>query len=340
MGVDLGDLCIKKPTNLEALSGKIIAIDAFNILYQFLSSIRQEDGKPLMDNNGKITAHLSGLFYRNIRFLEQGIKVAYVFDGKSSHLKAKTIEKRSERKRTAEQKFKEATTPEEARKYAQATSRLTSEMVIEAKELLTALGIPYVEAPSEGEAEAALLVEKGIANYVGSQDYDSLLFGAKELVRNLSISGRRKVPRSDKYIIVEPEIISLEETLNSLGVNREQLVCLGILVGTDFNDGVLGIGPKKALKIVKEYKDKNAIKEHIKTKFNFELDFFDEILDLFLKPKFQDAKLVWTPPNIDKLENILVKNHDFSLERIEKSISNLEKITKEKNAQSKLDRWF
>ena len=81
MGVDLGDLCIKKPTSLEALSGKIIAIDAYNILYQFLSSIRQEDGKPLMDNNGKITAHLSGLFYRNIRFLEQGIKAAYVFDG-------------------------------------------------------------------------------------------------------------------------------------------------------------------------------------------------------------------------------------------------------------------
>lgn len=345
MGVDLGDLALKHTISLQSLSGKVLAVDAFNMIYQFLASIRQEDGTPLMDFKGNVTAHLSGLFYRNCRLLENGIRPVYVFDGKAHGFKGKTQAERSEAKRKAEQKWKEALEmerPEEARKYAQATSRLTPEMVEESKKLLDAMGIPSVQAPADGEAQAAMMVQKGLAHATASQDYDALMFGSDRLVRNLSITGRRKVPRQDRYIMVEPELIELKETLAALGMDRSGLIIMGILLGTDFNEGVKGVGPKTALKIVKEHRTLEAVTEYVRGKYDyqFEVD-AEEVLHLFLSPAYsQPGDLRWKRPDEDAIRRMLIEQHDFSEERISGTLATLKKITQEQAAQSRLEQWI
>ncbi len=347
MGVDLGDLSVKHVITLDSLSGKTIAVDAFNILYQFLSSIRQEDGTPLMDYKGNVTAHLSGLFYRNAKLLEAGIRPVYVFDGKPNVLKGRVQSERSEVKKKAEERWKEAMEAgkyEDAKRFAQATSRLTSQMVEESKLLLRAMGIPSVQAPSDGEAQAAAMSAAGLAYATASQDYDALLFGSPLLVKNLSITGRRKVPRQDRFIIVEPEQISLKETLESLGIDRGGLIFLGMLLGTDFNEGVKGVGPKTALKIVKEHKTHEAITAYLKKKYDYEFEVdAEEVFRLFLDPPYEppkDGELAWRPADRDAVLKVLVEQHDFSSDRVEKTLDDLAKITKERSAQSKLGEWM
>lgn len=315
------------------------------MLYQFLASIRQEDGTPLMDYKGNITAHLSGLFYRTARLLENGIHPVYVFDGKPHRFKGRVQAERAEIKKLAQKKFEEALEQgkyDEAKKFAQATSRLTPEMVEESKLLLKAMGVPSVQAPSEGEAQAAMMAQKGMAYATASQDYDALLFGSPVLVRNLSITGRRKVPRQDRYILVEPEEINLRETLSALGIGRDQLIFIGILLGTDFNEGVKGVGPKTAIKIVKETKTLGQLADYVKKKYDYEFEVdAEEVLHLFLDPPFKDpGRLIWGEPDSDAVSKILVEEHDFSQERVEKTLADLSRISKERGAQSKLENWF
>ncbi|MEM4691191.1 MAG: flap structure-specific endonuclease, partial [Desulfurococcaceae archaeon] len=230
MGVNLKDLipdkCRVVIDDLRVLKGKIVAIDAYNALYQFLAAIRQPDGTPLMDSKGRVTSHLSGLFYRTINIVEEGVKPVYVFDGKPPEMKAEELRRRSQVKEEASKKYEEAVSSgdlEAARKYAMISSKLTDTMVYSAKKLLDAMGIPYVEALSEGEAQAAYLVINGDAWATASQDYDSLLFGSPRLLRNLTISGKRKLPGREEYIEVKPEIIELDNLLKELGIKRDQL---------------------------------------------------------------------------------------------------------------------
>ncbi len=345
MGVNIGDLTTKRPTSLTSLSGKTIAIDTFNMLYQFLSSIRQPDGTPLKDFKGNITSHLTGLFYRTSRFLKNGIKPVYVFDGKPPKLKKATIEKRVQNRKDAEKKWKEALEDEryeDAKKYAQASSRLTEEMVDESKELLSGLGIPWIQAKSEGEAQSSVMAEKGIVYASASQDYDSLLFGTPILLRNLSITGRRKVPRQDRYILVEPERIFLKEMLEKNEISREQLIIIGILCGTDFNKGVRRVGPKTAIKLVKKHPTLNQIKNHVKEKYSHEFDVDpEEIISFFLNPPYEEVKEIkFQKPNLEKVKKILCADHDFSEQRVEKTLNDLTKVSEELFGQSKLDKWF
>ncbi len=346
MGVDLGGLSIKHKTTLNELSGKPIAIDAMNMLYQFLASIRQEDGTPLKDFKGNITGHLSGLFYRTTKLVCEGIKPVYVFDGKPPKFKEKEIEARRKVKREAEIKWKKALEEEkieEAKKYAQGTSRLTKEMVIESKELLSNMGIPWVQAVSEGEAEAAWMVKNGICYASASQDYDSLMFGSPILVRNLSISGRRKVPRQNRYVNVGPEVIYLKETLENLELNREQLILIGLMEGTDFNEGVRGVGAKTGLKIVKEHQTFEKVKEYVLEKYDYVFEKnIDEIYDFFLNPPInqQIPKLEWGEIDAEKVKKILVGRHDFSEERIGNSLEKMIGVVRETKNQHTLDKWF
>ncbi|OYT32620.1 flap endonuclease-1 [Archaeoglobales archaeon ex4484_92] len=222
------------------MNGRKVAIDAFNAIYQFLSTIRQRDGTPLMDSKGRITSHLSGLFYRTINLMEAGIKPAYVFDGKPPEFKKKELEKRAEAREEALEKWEMALARgelEEAKKYAQRASKVNEILIEDAKKLLELMGIPWVQAPSEGEAQAAYMASKGDVWTSASQDYDSLLFGTPKLVRNLTITGRRKLPGKDIYIEVRPELILLEDVLKELKLTREKLIELAILVGTDYNPG-------------------------------------------------------------------------------------------------------
>jgi flap endonuclease-1 len=344
MGVDISDLAVRHTITMESLAGKVVAVDAFNIIYQFLSSIRQEDGTPLMDSKGQITAHLSGLFYRNAKILENGIRPIYVFDGKPPLFKKKTTEERIKAKKEAEEKWKRALEEErmaDARRFAQATSRLTGEMIEESKKLLNAMGIPVIQAPSEGEAQSAEMVRQGVAYASVSQDYDSLLFGSPLLVRNLSITGRRKVPRQDRYVLVEPEEIILDETLAALGITREQLVMMGLMIGTDFCEGIERVGPKTALKIIKGIKSLDELAVYVKTKYNkeFEAD-IQEVYDFFMKPPTMKVeKQKFGLVKSDEVRKILIDNHEFSPERIEGTLANIEKSAKEMGTQKRLDEW-
>ncbi len=340
MGVDLGEIIQKKKLSLDELSGRILAIDAYNALYQFLAVIRGEKGEPLMDKQRRITSHLSGLFYRTINLLEKGIKVVYVFDGEPPELKEAEIERRKAIRKEAIIKYEEAIRfgrLEEARKYAQMTSQLKDAMVKDAKRLLDYMGIAWVQAPSEGEAQASYMAEKGYVWAVVSQDHDSLLFGAPKLVRNLTISGRRKLPGKDEYVEIEPEIIDLNQVLTNLGITREQLIDIGILVGTDFNpDGFKGIGPVKALKFIKNYgKLENIpeLKDELKS-----ID-YKSIREIFLKPKVTDSfKLRWEEMNVEAIVDFLCHERDFSETRVRTALSRIEAI-KKKESES-LERWF
>jgi flap endonuclease-1 len=209
MGVKIKDIISPEKISFRDLDGKIIAIDAANTIYQFLSSIRQADGTPLMDSSGNITSHLSGLLYRTSSIVEKGIKPIFIFDGKPSHLKSETLNKRNEIKEESEKQWKIALKEgdeKSAHKFATRTSRMSTYIIETSKILLNLMGIPYVEAFGEGEAQATYMVQNGDAWAVASQDYDCLLFGAPRIVRNLTLSGNKN----------DLEFYKLENVLNSL----------------------------------------------------------------------------------------------------------------------------
>ena len=339
MGVDLSDVVPKTPRRLEDFQGKAIAVDAHNAIYQFLSSIRQPDGTPLKDRQGHVTSHLSGLLYRTANLAESGIRPVYVFDGKPPELKRATIEERKERKVKAQAEMEEALEAgdeERAFSKAQQTSHLSREMVDEAKALLDALGIPWVQAPSEGEAQAAYMAMKGHVWAASSQDFDSLLFGAPRLVRNLAVTGKRKLPGKSIWVDVEPELIELEAVLAALGLTREKLVDAGILVGTDFDAGVKGVGPKRAVKLIK---DKDSLTD-VLTHLEADIPDADAIREIFLKPPVTDQyEIKFRPANEAAVREILVKRHDFGEERVKATFPRYAKLH-EALKQRSLDTFF
>lgn len=344
MGVKIGDIIPPEAIQtitLDYLSGKVIALDAYNMLYQFIATIRGADGRPLMDRKGRITSHLSGLFFRTLNLLEKGIKPVFVFDGRPPELKLMTIEKRMELRMEAEKLYEEALASgdiEAARKYAQRAAKLDEYIVNSSKELLDALGIPMVQAPSEGEAQAAYMAAKGDAYASASQDMDSLLFGSPRLVRNLSIVGRRKLPGKKEYVEVEPELISLDVLLKSLGVTREMLIDIGILVGTDYCEGVKGIGPKKALKLIKEYGNAERALRAIGESMSVPPS---KIREIFLKPNVTDNyTLKWRDPDFAATKSLLCGEYDFSEERVEKALAELKVSMEKVKGKTSLDEWL
>jgi flap endonuclease-1 len=346
MGLNIREIIPRREIEISDLKGKTVCVDAFNTLYQFLSSIRQVDGTPLMDNKQRITSHLSGIFYRNLTLLEQGIKLVYVFDGLPPEQKIKTLKKRQGNRDAATENYELAKSQEnltEMKRYSSQLVRINDEIIAESKELLQAMGIAVVQAPSEGEAQAAHLSQTREEIYASaSQDYDSLLFGAPKLVRNLTLARKRKTISG--WIEVKPEIIELDKVLNYLEINLDQLICLGILVGTDYNPkGIPGIGQKKALQIVKRYKQPILIFDSIKEQIMSlpEEDRFEwrEIFELFHKPNVSNSLFNFEKVNEKKIREILVERHDFSDERVQKQLERLRELT-EKNKQKNLERWF
>lgn len=340
MGLDLKPLVKPSPITISELSGKVIAVDAYNTIYQFLATIRGTTGELLMDNSGEVTSHLSGLFYRNVNLLAENIKLIYIFDGKPSPLKSKELERRQQIKHDAFKKYQEAITAgrfEDARKYSQATSVLTDKMVEESKMILSLLGIPYIQAPSEGEATAAQLTQSNIAFACASQDYDSLLFGAKRLIRNLAISGKRKVPNRNVYIDIEPEIILQQHLLDEIGLNLEQLVDVGILIGTDFNPGgIPRIGPKTALKLVREYNKLEKIEKIEDSMANIP---YEEIREIFLKQEpLKVDNIKFNEISYDALVNFLCMEKNFSATRVNASLDKVKKSVTNRNQS--LEKWF
>ena len=332
MGVDLAGIILRKEIDFNYLKNKSVAIDAFNALYQFLSSIRGQDGSYLMDSKGRVTSHLQGLFARSLNLMGKGIKLVYVFDGEPPKLKIKENIKRSERKLGAEERYKEAVSEEDLDamyKYSKQFMRLNDEMIEESKELVKALGIPVVQAPSEAEGQAAFMCKSKLVDFAASQDYDSLLFGAPKLIRNLTLSQKRKI-RGGKIVYTFLELVELQNVLKELGVNQEQLIALGVLIGTDFNPGgVKGIGPKKALKLIQENK---TMKDFDRMFNDLNIDFdWKEVYEIFDNLPVEKVKLKWGAIDEEDVRRLLVDEHDFSLERVNSSLNKYKEENKDSN---------
>ncbi len=335
MGISLTQLVEGQEIGFEELFDKRIAIDAYNWIYQFLSIIRQPDGTPLKDSHGRVTSHLSGLYYRTLKLLESGVKPVYVFDGKPPAMKMEVAKERHDVRAEAARAWQEALEKKdyaEAKKQAQRATTINDEIIESSKELLGAIGIPCVQAPNEGEALCSVMCRKGDAYAVSSQDYDVLMFGAPRLIRNLSISGKKK--RGSDYVLVSPEMVLLKDVLDKLGINQDQLIMMGILIGTDFNQGgVAGFGPKKALQRVKEKKTLDSAFKDLIWDFSVTPS---EIFDFFKHPKEIKYDIKQHELNEERVKQVLVDKYEFSEERIE---SALKKLREKKGEQSSLSRW-
>ena len=338
MGVLLTSIILRKELELDELRGRSFAVDGHIVLHEFLAMIRDRAGTPLMDRDGNVTSHLVGLAFRTTRLIsDYGMRMVFVFDGKPPLLKCKELDKRREARRKAKREYREAVERGDlpaAYSKAVMTGGLTRSMVDDAKHLLDLLGIPWVQAPSEGEAQAAYMSGQGHVWASNSKDYDSLLFGAPRLVRFLSISSREWLPSKGRSRRVYPELIDLEKFLGHLGINREQLIDLGILVGTDFNDGVKGVGPKTALKLVRKHGRIEEMPPDIREKLP---DTVDLIRDLYLNPDVTDDYSVEQGVlQEEALDAFLVGERNFSTKRVKTLVNRMRSSA----AQKSLNEFF
>jgi len=317
MGVLLTPLIVKETLALQSLAGRRLAVDAHGELYQFLALIRQRDGVPLMDERGRVTSHLVGLFFRTTRLVaELGLELVFVFDGPPPPLKRAEIESRRRTRERYEAETAEARARGDlARAYSKSTmtSRLTREMAGEARELLRLLGIPTIEAPGEGEAQAAFMAARGDAWAAASKDYDALLFGTPRLLRFLTFSGREFLPSTSSFRPITPELIVAESLLDAHGISREQLVDLAILVGTDFNPGIKGIGPKKALQLVRRYGAIEAMPDELR----LQVSEYAEVRRIYLEPQVtSDYSFRFGEPDEEAVVRFLCDERAFGRDRV------------------------
>ncbi len=338
MGVNLTPIIEKRVVTLEDLRGRSFAVDGFVVLHQFLALIRGRDGQPLTDANGRTTSHLVGLAFRTTRLIaDYGMSLVFVFDGTPPQLKRAEVEKRREIRERFEEEYRVAVAAGDykaAMSKAVMTGRLTGEGIADAKRLLDLLGIPWVQAPSEGEAQAAYMAVRGDVWASNSQDYDSLLFGAPRLVRYITIQGEEWLPSKGRARKLQPEIIELEQFLDALKLTRAQLIDLGILVGTDFNKGIRGIGPKTALKLLRRYGHIEDLPPEIRDSVTPDVD---AIRELYLNPPATDKySLEEKPAQEEELIRFLCDERSFSRERVETVIMRMRGA----RGQRRLSDWF
>jgi len=342
LGVNLTPIIIKKVLSLDDLRGRSFAVDANNYLYQFLSLIRMPDGTPLQDSHGNITSHLAGLMFRSTRLIhDYDIHLAFVFDGEPPPLKQHEIMKRREQREKATLEWQKALQKGDyATAFSKAvmTSRLTQPLIEDAKHLLSLLGIPFIQALSEAEAQSAYMAMKGDVWAASSKDYDSLLFGAPRLLRYLTISGREFLPSKRISRPLKPELIELDKFLSSYNITREQLIDIAILIGTDFNEGVKGIGPKTALNLIQKHGQIENLPVDVKSKI--ETQDYEAVRRFFLQPMLtSDYTLKYTELYEAELYDFLCDQRDFSRERVETVIKRMKAFYKSKR-QTELKNWF
>ena len=314
MGLPLRDIVVAQELPWEALSGRTLAVDGYNAVYQFLATIRQRDGQLFCDPAGHVTSHLMGVFYRTTSLLREGVLPVWVFDGKPPERKAGTIRRRIAVKERAEAQYQEALAAgdlETARRKAAQTSHLTHPMVEELDELLRALGVPVVLAPSEGEAQAAVMAARSVVWASASEDYDTLLFGAPRLIRGLAARGRTGSGGGAQFI-------DRDALLAQLGIDGDELIRLGVIVGTDFNEGATGYGPKKALKVVQQHLGFDETMRRV----GLDPEEAREVAEIFRHPNAADVPPpVFGPVDEAAVDRILVDRHSFSEERVRAAVA-------------------
>lgn len=330
----------REQTSLKALTGTSFAIDASIEIHQFLALIRKRDGSLFTDSQGRVTSHLIGLLTRTSRLISEfKMRPVFVFDGRPNPLKHRTIAARREVRKKAEVEYDQAVSQRDYSKAwskAVMTGRVTGSVLDDAKRLLTLMGIPWVDALEDAEAQASYMAAKGDVQAVGSKDYDCLLYGAPVLARYLTLTGREWLPAQKRSRPLIPEIIRLNENLQTLGITREQLVDLAILVGTDFDDGVMGIGPKKALKLVSDFGSVENMPDEIRSKLPNNLD---DVRQVFLKPRVhENYSLKRSGPDRKGLVDFLSKEREFNQQRVERLSERLTKI--DLQSDSGLENWL
>ena len=341
MGVNLTPITVRKTLSLDDLRGKSLAVDASNYLYQFLSLVRTRDGTPLKDSSGNVTSHLSGLAFRSTRLmLDFDMGLVFVFDGPPPDLKRREIQKRREKRERAHREWQQALKTgdyDKAFSKAVVTSRLAPSMIEDAKKLLTLLGIPHVQAPSEAEAQAAYMAGQGSVWAASSKDYDSLLFGAPRLLRFLTIKGQEYLPSLGVARPLKPELITLNQFLVHHGITRSQLVDLAILVGTDFNEGIKGVGPKTALKLVKKHGRLENLPSKLFSKIPVQ---YNEVRDIYLHPATTpECNLAYGHVQEEELFDFLCTQRNFAPKRVETVVQRMQKFYRSKK-QTRLENWF
>ena len=342
MGVKLSTILedYGKEITFKDVLGKKVVIDAYNVIYQFLATIRGVDGNPLQDSHGNKTSHLKGLFNRTIKFIENDIKPIYVFDGTPNPLKQAEINRRKQAKLNAQHQLNEAIDDQndsDIKKFSGRTSHVDSTMIENAKKLLQLMGIPIYDAIHDGEAQASYMVSKGSAYAIGTQDYDAFLFNAPKIIRNFTVSQTRT--QAGVKTEVPIMLYDINEVLNGLNITKEQFVDIGILVGVDFFEGIKGIGGKKALELIKNY---GSIEEFLESKasdtmtgkkmekFDFSAltpEFLGEVRAIFLQP---EMNMEYPPPKFESADkkgiiDFLCKEHDFSQRLLESGLKRLAK---------------
>lgn len=326
-----------KENEIKNYFGRKVAIDASMSIYQFLIAVRQ-DGSTLMNADGETTSHLMGMFYRTIRMIENGIKPVYVFDGKPPEMKSGELAKRAEKREESEASLKiaeEKGDMEGVEKFQKRLVKVTRQHNDECKQLLKLMGIPYIEAPGEAEAQCAVLVKAGKVFAVGTEDMDALTFGSSVVLRHLTFSEARKMPIKEFY---------LDRVLKELELNQDEFIDLCILLGCDYCDSIRGIGPKRAMELIRQHKNIEAVIRNLdQKKYPLPEDWpYEEARMLFKKPEVIDPEMTdikWTEPDEDELVKFMVTDKGFNEERIRNGIKKLEKA-KTGTTQGRLDSFF
>ncbi|KAI0127659.1 PIN domain-like protein [Xylariales sp. AK1849] len=309
-------------------------------IYSFLIAVRSE-GQQLMNEDGETTSHLMGMFYRTLRMVDNGIKPLYVFDGKPPKLKSGELAKRFQRKAEAHEGLEEAKetgTAEEVEKFSRRTVRVTREHNAECQRLLKLMGIPYIIAPTEAEAQCAVLARAGKVYATASEDMDTLCFESPILLRHMTYSEQRKEPIQE---------IHLGKVLEGLAMDRKQFVDLCILLGCDYLDPVPKVGPSTALKLIREHGSLEKVVEWINQSGKYTLpdDWpFEDARDLFFEPDVRKADdplcdFKWDKPDIEGLVTFLVTEKGFSEDRVRGGGARLEKNMKS-SQQARLEGFF
>ena len=335
MGVKLQDLIVKKIVSYPELAGSIIAIDAPNIIMGLFNFTRRNPdgttGDLILDRTQRPISHLYGLLYRLNFYYSKKIFPIFCFDGRVSKLKKIITKDQLNDFRFVQKWYKEAIESgnrNTAKEIALSKEYMWQNIIFESKQLLGALGVPYVESPASAESQCAYLVRQKIAHYSNSQDYDSLLFGCPSLIQNLSKSLRRKVQGKWKYNKITPVSINLSKTLKKLEITQFQLVDIGILIGTDYFSGIKGLGPKKSLVLIKKHKqiERIIIQEHDKYDFSeITPDIIKKVRKLFLFPDVINLtdNFHWNYPNKSRVLKLLCEEHFLNKERVENNLVKL-----------------
>ncbi|CAI2304512.1 unnamed protein product [Caenorhabditis sp. 36 PRJEB53466] len=326
-----------KVSEIKAFFGRKVAIDASMCLYQFLIAVRQ-DGSQLQSEDGETTSHLMGMFYRTIRMIDNGIKPVYVFDGKPPDMKSGELEKRTERRAEAEKALTEAKEKGELKdveKFERRLVKVTKQQNEEVKKLLGLMGIPVVEAPCEAEAQCAHLVKAGKVYGTATEDMDALTFGSTVLLRHMLAAESKKIPIKE---------FNLARVLEDMKLTEEEFIDLCILLGCDYCGTIRGVGPKKAVELIKQHKNIETVLEHLdKTKYPPPEDWpYKRARELFREPdvqKGEDVELTWKEPDVEGIVQFMCGEKNFNEERIRSSLNRMQK-SRNAGTQGRIDSFF